>query len=179
MQVRDRYAVNLPESIKPTYLVPLALGDAVEIPFAVEFVSPQPNAPVERYYWLQVAFVLGDSLVSHAEGVRDIQFGVIWAREAAASITDGPSFDRTFLWSILSRQERLNLRELICQAVHWLLDRCQPETVTMSTVETGLPDKALQKFKEIAAACETAGWNCKTSYHDGDDRAHWHFMRVA
>lgn len=162
----------LPENLENCAPTGIALGDVIDIPLAVAF---QADTPV-LYYWFNVALVMGESLVTAVEGVRDIQFGVMWAQSAESTLLDGPCYDRTMVASLLTREERWRLRDLMCRAVVKLCAYCRPRTVTMSTAETWLPDNALQKFLEMESAMNQAGWSTRRRYRDAKGHNHWHFV---
>lgn len=174
-----RFVHNLPESVSDLEIQDLGLCYSLDIPLAVGMDLHQGAPRPVRYFWLQVALVLGDSLVSTAEGVHDLQFGVIWRHVANESIIDGPSFDRAFVARVLNRTERAKLRGLIEEAAGRLLRTCEPEILTMSTVESDLPERALRKFEDLARICQANGWRQSWSRRGHDGRDHWYFVKPA
>jgi len=173
-----RIVHSIPSSVSDLDIKDLGLCYSADIPLAVELDLNQETPKPVRYFWFQVCLVLGDSLVSTAEGVHDLQFGVIWRHVRNESITDGPSFDRAFVARLLNRNERAQLRGLIDEAAGRLLRTCEPQIVTMSTVESDLPDRALRKFEDLARICQANGWRQTWSRRGGDGRDHWYFVKA-
>ncbi len=176
---RGPWRVCLPDSASADLHAPLAFGDAVDLPLAVEFDPNDSDLREVRYYWFSVMMIQGDSHVVDVEDIRDIQFGLIWRSANDAWIFDGPSFDRGLTIGILDRRQREHLRNLICQSVHLLLAWCAPSEVTMRTAETHVPERALRKFEAIDAVCQDAGWRRVDRFRDEDGREHWHFRHEA
>lgn len=174
MQPSGPLTIALPDAVAPDDLVAWGTADVVDIPLAIESDPSAPSRGPIRHYFMNVALVLGDSLVADTEGVRDLQFGIMWCRPNAM-LVEGPSFDRGFVAANLTQAERAALMERICEAVRLLLRTCEPPLVTMSTWEKGLPARACAKFERIARACEAAGWQVADTHRDTDGRDHWVF----
>jgi hypothetical protein len=174
MQPDGPISVALPDAVSPDDVERTATADVVDIPLALEFDPAAPERDPIRQYVMNVALVLGDSLAADAEGVRDLQFGVMWCRPGG-TIMDGPSFDRNFVAGNLSNAQRAALVDRICEAVHLLLRACEPPLVTMSTWQTHLPAAARVKFERIAQACAAAGWQVADAHRDDSGRDHWVF----
>ena len=178
MQPDGPLATALPDAVHAEDLVRTATADVADIPLALESDPCSPNREEIRQYFMNVALVLGDSLIAGIDGVRDLQFGVMW-RHPNATLMDGPSFDRRFAAAHLTQAERAALMDRICEAVTLLLKACEPPLVTMSTWETDLPANARAKFERIAQACAAAGWRTADAYRDTDGRDHWVFVPSA
>lgn len=174
MQPDGPISIALPDAVYPDDVERTATADVVDIPLALEFDPAAPERDPIRQYVMNVALVLGDSLAADAEGVRDLQFGVMWCRPGG-TIMDGPSFDRNFVVANLATAERAALVDRICEAVQRLLQACEPPLVTMSTWETHLPDAARVKFERIAQTCAAAGWQVADAHRDDAGRHHWVF----
>ena len=91
--------------------------------------------------------------------------------------THGPVFDHREPRRLLDRDGRATARSLLMDATACLADVAQPAYITMSTYDADLPDKALDKYRQIAAVLTDQEYAIKETLKARNGKCHWHLCR--
>lgn len=86
----------------------------------------------------------------------ELVFSVVLARESPNEATFFDGLETLEL--IPDRGDRATVRNALHSAVEALIDAMQPQSVTMITYASGLPEKALRKFHEVAVVFQGKGY---------------------
>lgn len=111
---------------------------------------------------------------TYGEGAMEVSFEVVEISDASPIYYCDGRETKNFLVS----EERRKVLDIVCLAVHTLVERRNPKLITMSTKYGPTPKQALMKYELVSKTIRQAGYvgGSADSYNDLDL---WMFIRNA
>jgi len=119
---------------------------------------------------MSVMLVPGASyLDDQLDGVFDLRFGIREGGMKHEWNVTAPDYTRECANKYIPRQHRKAVFSVLCEALKLLTKHSHAKHLTMETVYTKVPDKALKKYEEICNFLGGVGFKLEDAFYDDDN----------